>query len=502
VVPKQSEVADPKLRIDLTTALQYGTAEGYPALASFLRQFTRDHLHPNVPYAGGPEILLTCGNTDGLSKAVELFTNVWNPSRDWIQQREGILCEEFAYMNAIQTVRPRGLNVTSVIMDGQGMCASGKGGLADVLENWDFRRGRRPHLMYTVTIGQNPTGGTLSVERRKEIYALCQKYDVIIVEDEPYWNLQFPSAYEKEARHRSSSHAPGPGARNYNENGKSSGYEFLDSLVPSYLSIDTEGRVVRLDTFSKTVAPGSRLGWMTAQPAVIERLTRITETSTQQPSGFVQALVAEMIMGKQDGSSGARVSKKEDGQGWHMDGWVRWLEGLRGGYERRMTAMCDILEESKYILSQQSESHPSDHADNWEVVDRIQMFDFVWPKAGMFVWLSLFFDNHPLRSQYSPERLSRAFWVHLTRKPHLCLIGPGSMFATTEKSVAEAHKYFRIAFAPMDAEDVVPFTRRLVEGFRAFWQRKNLDGLEDENAAMAMQSLQLGSGANFLGPGY
>lgn len=151
VVPKESKTADPRLRIDLTTALQYGTAEGYPALRSFLRQFSRDHLHPNVPYAGGPEVVLTCGNTDGLSKVVELFTNVWNPGRDWIQQREGILCEEFAYMNAIQTVQPRGVNVISVAMDGQGMCASGKGGLADVLENWDFRRGRRPHLMYTVT---------------------------------------------------------------------------------------------------------------------------------------------------------------------------------------------------------------------------------------------------------------------------------------------------------------------------------------------------------------
>ncbi|KAJ5323657.1 Pyridoxal phosphate-dependent transferase major region subdomain 1 [Penicillium atrosanguineum] len=506
VVPKQSEITDPRLRIDLTTALQYGTAEGYPALLSFLRQFTRDHLHPNVPYTGGPEVVLTCGNTDGLSKAVDLFTNVWNPGRDWIQQREGILCEEFAYMNAIQTVKPRGLNVISVAMDGQGMCASGKGGLADVLENWDFRRGRRPHLMYTVTIGQNPTGGTLSVERRKEIYALCQKYDVIIVEDEPYWNLQFPSAYEKEARHRGSSHEPGPGVRNYNENGRSSGYEFLDSLVPSYLSIDTEGRVVRLDTFSKTVAPGSRLGWMTAQPAVIERITRITETSTQQPSGFVQALVAEMIMGKQDGPNGARVSKKEDGQGWHMDGWVRWLEGLRGGYERRMVAMCDILEEHKYLLSQESEvSQPTrNHVDDWEVVDRVHMFDFVWPKAGMFVWIEVLFDKHPLRSQYSSERLSHAFWVHLTKKPHLCLLGPGSMFAATEKSAADAHKYFRIAFAPMDAEDVVPFTRRLMEGFRAFWQRKDLDGLEDDddNAVMAMHSSKPRYGANFLGSGY
>ena len=77
---------------------------------------------------------------------------------------------------------------------------------------------------------------------------------------------------------------------------KKSGYKFLDSLVPSSINIDREGRVIRLDTFSKTVAPGCRLGWITAQPALIERLLRITETSTQQPSGFVQSIIADPLV--------------------------------------------------------------------------------------------------------------------------------------------------------------------------------------------------------------
>lgn len=150
-VPKTSLTDNPQRKIDLTTALQYGTAQGYPALYSFLRRFTRDHLHPNVPYAGGPDIVLSCGSTDGFSKAVEAFTNVWNPDRDWVRHREGVLCEEFAYMNAIQTVKPRGLNIVGVAMDEQGMRVHGRGGLAEVLDGWDFRYGRRPHLMYTVT---------------------------------------------------------------------------------------------------------------------------------------------------------------------------------------------------------------------------------------------------------------------------------------------------------------------------------------------------------------
>lgn len=150
-MPHDSDAVDMTRKIDLTTALQYGTAQGYPPLFSFLRQFTRENLHPNVPYLNGPEINLTVGSTDGFAKAIECLSNVWSEERDWVREREGILCEEFAYMNAIQAVAPRGLQVVPVKMDDEGMTASGKGGLQDVLENWDAKLGKRPHLMYTVT---------------------------------------------------------------------------------------------------------------------------------------------------------------------------------------------------------------------------------------------------------------------------------------------------------------------------------------------------------------
>lgn len=119
-------------------------------------------------------------------------------------------------------------------------------------------------------MGHNPTGCLLSLKRRKELYAVCCKYDVIIVEDDPYWYLQFPSAAVEEGRSRGTA----PRTMEAYTPTKSSGFEFLDSLVPSYLNIDTEGRVIRLDTFSKTTAPGCRLGWITAQPTFIERYER------------------------------------------------------------------------------------------------------------------------------------------------------------------------------------------------------------------------------------
>jgi DNA-binding transcriptional MocR family regulator len=151
LVPHTSAQKNPLAKIDLATALQYGTAQGYPPLYGFLRQLTRDNLHPNCPYEGGPEIILTCGNTDGFSKVLQLLTNEWSAEKDWVRDRQGLLVEKFAYMNAVQAARPRGLNVVPVEIDDEGMLAEGKGGLRAVLKNWDLRRGKRPGLIYTVT---------------------------------------------------------------------------------------------------------------------------------------------------------------------------------------------------------------------------------------------------------------------------------------------------------------------------------------------------------------
>ena len=151
IVPKTSDNQNILRKIDLETALQYGTAQGYPPLYSFIRQFATENLHPNVPYAGGPEIILTCGATDGFSKTIDALSNTWNADRDWVGHREGLLVEQFCYMNAIQAARPRGLNIVPVAIDDEGMLAHGKGGLFDVLANWDENRGKRPHMLYTVT---------------------------------------------------------------------------------------------------------------------------------------------------------------------------------------------------------------------------------------------------------------------------------------------------------------------------------------------------------------
>lgn len=417
-------------------------------------------------------------------------------------------------------------------------------------------------------LGHNPTGIVLSVERKREIYAVCSKYDVIIVEDEPYWYLQFPSAATEEAKSRGQP-LPSATAQPSSERSRlattghthdvstahpvffgsptttcaeaavhpafstssakqhrrqqrskqptttttrrSSGYPFLDSLTPSFLALDTDGRVVRLDTFSKTVAPGCRLGWITAQPALIERFERISEATTQQPSGFVQGIISELVLGPSTPqnkntaakSAFARLLSSSPRQqppaaftGWDTSGWVRWLEGLRGSYERRMARMCRTLDSGATLITTSPTSPSSNSEWSPENVTKTPLYTFAWPRGGMFIWLRMHLETHPLwrapfpspspnpklraaRRVLDGPALSAALMVWLTTKPFLVLVATGSMFSANEEVRREAGwAYYRVCFAAEAEENVDRAAERFVEGVRAFWEVRDVRVVE------------------------
>jgi DNA-binding transcriptional MocR family regulator len=374
-------------------------------------------------------------------------------------------------------------------------------------------------------MGQNPTSGVLSLQRRREIYSLCSKYDIIIVEDDPYWYLQFPSstALNTTTTSDSTNTSFNPdvpmfaNAEPVPENWKRSGYDFLDSLVPSSLSIDTDGRVIRLDTFSKTVAPGCRLGWITAQPALIERILRITETSTQQPSGFVQSIISELILGpdqnglaKQERTRGGKGGLP-DGEGWKADGWVRWLEGLRGNYERRMQKMCLILDHNKYLVKsgrRNSLSEAAEDEEEWSVIEKTPLYSFDWPVGGMFIWLKILFEHHPLYSTYAKagelDRLSKSLWVLWTTEPYLVLVSPGGIFCPTDAiREKEGFKYYRLCFAAINEDQLGPTSKRLADGVAAFFRikdKKTIEKLLEEDDAAVEGRAGLAHMAQMIGP--
>ncbi|KAI8630144.1 aromatic amino acid aminotransferase 1 [Xylariaceae sp. FL1651] len=484
VVPHDSESTDLTKKIDLASALQYGQAIGYPPLVSYIRQFTRECLHPNVPYKDGPEVVLTVGSTDGLAKILDVFTNIWVEGKNDIRERPGMLSEVFMYPNVLNQIQPRGMQMYPVEIDEEGMTPYGPGGLEDILANWDDTKGKRPHLLYTVTMGHNPTSGVLSLQRRREIYEICSKYDVIIVEDDPYWYLQFPSAEVEEAKARNQ---PIPTFKAANTLPEKSGYPFLDSLVPSFLNIDVDGRVIRLDTFSKTIAPGCRLGWVTSTPEICERILRVSESGTQQPSGFVQALVAESIMGPQPEAAAAFALRSRKDQatftGWKTEGWVRWLAGLRGEYERRMNTMCSILEEHAYQLKQSTPVRDTD--SDWGVITKTKLYEFGWPRGGMFLWVKMRLEAHPLFGAIGSEGnvingtvLQTALMLFLAYE-HLVLVSPGVMFSATPQIASErGWAYFRLCFAAETDEKISSCSTQFGKGVQKFWRIKKVADLE------------------------
>jgi len=114
-----------------------------------------------------------------------------------------------------------GRSCKAVPMDGQGMRSDS---LRAILAGWNVERdGPRLRVIYTVAVGQNPSGLTMGLERKKAIYDVCVEYDIIIAEDVPYFFLRVRAK------------------KSYS----------------TFLRIDTQGRVIRMDTFSKTIAPGN-----------------------------------------------------------------------------------------------------------------------------------------------------------------------------------------------------------------------------------------------------
>lgn len=201
--------------------------------------------------------------------------------------------------------------------------------------------------------------------RRPEVYvygfANCCFADFIIVEDDPYYFLQFPP-YQ---------------IGGTPETPQLSHQEFVSSLHPSFLRYDVQGRVIRLDSFSKYLAPGLRLGFFVANSLFTERLLRATEVETQEPSGLSQAIVLSLF------------------QKWTMTGYLDWLQNLRLEYQTRRDWIIDAFAQHfELVPSAQSgvpdadgivASLPQKHGKASKPI-----FSFVPPTGGMFIWADFY----------------------------------------------------------------------------------------------------------------
>ncbi|KAG9219324.1 hypothetical protein CCMSSC00406_0001734 [Pleurotus cornucopiae] len=406
--------------LNLAVSLQYGLAKGLPQLQKILDEFV---LKVYKPAYADSVTLIHAGNTDGWYKCVQTFCN----------PGDGVLVSEWTYPSAIASMAPYNVKPVAVPMDGQGMSSAG---LRKVLSEWDESATGmpRPGLMYIVPVGQNPTGATMCVERKREIYDICVEFDVLIAEDDPYYFLQEGPYVHKTERSASVQF--------------NSDEEYLSHLAPSFLSIDYQGRVIRLDSFSKTVSPGCRLGWFTCNPIFAERLERQGETSTQAPCGYGQSLVTALLLN------------------WGYDGYVRWLRALGSQYQLRRNFILDCLGDEFHLKLDYETSGVWSGCDIYRAYDKAPgdatfnekhamfkpMFSLVPPTSGMFIWLQLHLDNHP-SFDGDEETLEMQLWVDLAEAG--VLFAPGWMFSAKESNTdAPGNGHFRMSFSNAEFEDM------------------------------------------------
>lgn len=356
--------------IPLARSLQYGFTQGNPEIVSFLKEHTK-MIH-NVPYEDW-DVALTIGNTQSWEACLR---SLCNPG-------ESIFVEEYTFSSAIETARALSINFVPVKMDNFGIVPSS---LDETCANWDKSK-KFPKLLYTICTGQNPTGSSLTVERRKEIYDIACKYDFVIVEDEPYYFLQMD---EYKTGIKSNIETP-------------SHEDFLKVLVKSFISMDIEGRVLRLDSFSKVLAPGTRIGWIVGQKDLLERFIRLHEVSIQAPSGFSQSLV-QGLLGR-----------------WGQSGYVDWLIALRKEYTIKRDFTMNCLE--KYMPKEVVSWNP--------------------PIAGMFFTVVIDASKHPdfeTKFDKDPIQVETAVYEHGLKSG--CLMIPGSWFKSPNFKESDSTDFF------------------------------------------------------------
>jgi len=226
-------------------ALQYGTTEGYLPLRELIAERSARYGIRVTP----ENILITSGSQQGLDLLGKIFIN----------PGDRILVESPTYLGAIQAWRAYGAEFVTVPMDEDGMLT---GELEEAL-----RAG--PKFIYVLPNFQNPSGVTLSLERRQHLIEIADRYGVPIVEDDPYGQLR----YEGE-------HLPT--------------VVVLDGEMRSNCEHCYRGNVIYLGTFSKILAPGLRLAWAIAPPEVIRKLVQAKQGADLHTATFNQMVAYEI----------------------------------------------------------------------------------------------------------------------------------------------------------------------------------------------------------------
>lgn len=216
------------------TLLQYGATEGYAPLRESLVPYLKDRFSFEC---AENEILPVTGSTQAMDLMCKALIN----------PGDKVVVENPTFLGNMQCIRLYQAQLLSVNSDEDGL-------KTDELEEI-FKR-EHPKLLYVIPTFQNPTGRTLSLERRKKVAALAAEYGVVVAEDDPYRDLRY------------------------------AGEE-----LPSIKSFDTEGWVAFMGSFSKVISPGLRVGFLAAHPHILRKCVIGKQSSDVHTANLNQAIV-------------------------------------------------------------------------------------------------------------------------------------------------------------------------------------------------------------------
>lgn len=220
-------------------ALQYGPTEGYLPLREKIVQRMKDK---NAIHTTSDNIILTAGSQQGLDYVAKLFIN----------PGDVIIMESPSYLGAINAFNAYQPKFVEVPTDDEGMIMEELERILASTEN--------VKMIYVIPDFQNPSGRTWPLERRKKFMEIINRYGVPAIEDNPYGELRFKGEYQ-----------------------------------PALKSMDTEGMIIYMGTFSKILAPGYRIGWTCANDEIIEKLNLIAQAAALQTSTIAPMIITKYM---------------------------------------------------------------------------------------------------------------------------------------------------------------------------------------------------------------
>lgn len=385
--------------IPLSRSLQYSNTQGHPEFIKFLREHTEIVHDMKI---SDWDIAVSCGSTSAFESVLRIFCN----------PGDIMFFESNSFSSFIDAARGQNIKTFPIPIDEEGIIPEE---FEKILNNWDSNY-RKPKLLYTIPTGQNPTGSTIKIDRKKKIYKLAQEHDLIIIEDDPYYFLQlYP--YIKDVNKREF----------LNKDNKVNSKDFLKTLEPTFLSLDYDGRVIRLDSFSKIFAPGVRLGWITTQKRFIEKFMRLHESTFLIPSGFSVSIITNLL------------------NKWGQEGYLQWLINLKREYTIKRDFVIDGL----------IKNIPKELIDN-------EIIKIYPPEAGMFFIIKMNVKKHPEFKEKDKFNLNiEKFEMYMYEKfvkNRVCIV-PGIWFSAIDPELdisknieIDDYIFFRGSFAGTSKE--------------------------------------------------